>query len=127
MSTKSPFWRFYLQQKIPIVFKICPGKNYHWRWNYRCSCGIGINNQILPIILKPKVIIPISWGFLHPLIPQPRFLKRWYYRKSFEWWGHPSNNHWKQCCITSHGKLYPKERDIWTGLYCSGNNEVEKT
>lgn len=59
--------------------------------------------------------------FLH----QPRFLRRWYYRKSYEWWGHPSNHHWKGMSYGDYPPqpLLPSERDLWGGCYCSGNQE----
>ena len=125
MSAKTPNWKRVLILFIPFLFKICPEKNYHWRWNYKCYCGIGINGQEKPIVLMPRIIIPISWEWLHPFILQPKWLKRWYYKKSFEWWDHPSNNHWKRYCITPYGKISSGERDIWTGLYCSGDYENE--
>lgn len=58
--------------------------------------------------------------WLYRFIPQPRWLKRWYYRKSFQWWGHPSNNHWKHWLLDSYD-LKPGERDIWSGMYSSCN------
>lgn len=68
--------------------------------------------------------IPIYGNFLYKFIPQPRFLRRWYFKKSFQWWGHPSNHHWKCWTIhTPHKPLEDKERDLWTGFYKYGNFE----
>lgn len=59
-----------------------------------------------------------------PYIPQPRWLRRWYYRKSYEWWGHPSNHHWKGWLIGDNGvPLQEGERDLWTGCYRCGPSE----
>lgn len=65
------------------------------------------------------------WGkWLWDYIPQPHWLRRWYYRKSKQWWGHPSNHHWKGCLIGCGGpRLLPGERDIWGGCYCDGQSE----
>ena len=57
------------------------------------------------------------------LIPQPRWLRRWYYRKSFDWWGHPSNGHWKQFGLSERKPLLPGERDIDSGGYNAGQTE----
>jgi len=77
-------------------------------------------------------------------IPQPRQLKRWYYRKSYKWWNHPSNHHWKGRIHGIHGdgytepnnfikwinkkcSLHPGERDLWGGgYYPDDNNSDEK-
>lgn len=75
-----------------------------------------------------RVFIPFSGRWLWRYVPQPRWLRRWYYRKSFQWWGHPSNHHWKQvvlpCGVDGHfltewqgPRLRPGERDIWGGCY----------
>ena len=73
--------------------------------------------------------------WLWPYIPQPHWLRKWYYRKSYEWWGHPSNHHWKGWlfegdCEEGKGPrislLLPGERDIWGGGYCDGENENEQ-
>lgn len=91
---------------------------------------------------KNKFFISITWNFTEN-IPQPRWLKRWYYKKSFQWWDHPSNHHWKcfsfgngldDCFVdriplnTLKNKLWnwwrkkcmllPGERDVWSGSYC---------
>ena len=83
-------------------------------------------------IINGRLRIPISSRIvgilIHPL--QPRFLKRWYYRKSFDWWGHPSNHHWKYFEVVyfeTKSKFFKKlldlnrrdyyERDLWTGNY----------
>lgn len=58
------------------------------------------------------------------IIPQPKWLKRWYYKKSFEWWGHPSNHHWKMKLLDCHCKLEGEERCIWCGGYNTGQNET---
>ena len=73
--------------------------------------------------IKKRFRIPIRAIWLYPFIPQPHWLKRWYYKMSFKWWGHPSNHHWKMCLLIGEGgyisNLLPGERDIWTGMYCS--------
>jgi hypothetical protein len=82
--------------------------------------------------------IPIVWDWVC-YIPQPRWLKRWYYRKSYDWWNHPSNHHWKYFGMGGPGDcdcfveespsslwkwwmkkrmLLPGERDLWDGCYC---------
>lgn len=72
--------------------------------------------------------------WLWPFIPQPRWLRRWYYRKSFQWWGHPSNGHWKGWLMDDSGDGSPPsfwngpslgigERDVWGGGYCSAQFE----
>lgn len=92
-----------------------------------------------------RIQIPIVWGWVEA-IPQPRWLKRWYYRKSYEWWNHPSNHHWKKGCLPRIGcddcfvekapsglwkwwmkkrMLLPGERDIWTGGYMTDESELE--
>ena len=74
------------------------------------------------------------WGkWLWRFIPQPHWLRRWYYNKSTQWWGHPSNHHWKGCLLPDIGdgenkilhipNLLPGERDIWGGGYCPGIKE----
>jgi hypothetical protein len=84
--------------------------------------------------------IPISCKWLQN-IPQPRWLKRWYYRKSFEWWDHPSNHHWKMfevgdgldCFVETAPNgiwkwwrkkkmLLSGERDLWDGCYYDEKN-----
>lgn len=83
-------------------------------------------------IINGRLRIPISSRIIgiliHPL--QPRFLKRWYYRKSFDWWRHPSNHHWKYFefgYFQTESKTFKFllklnqrrefERDLWTGNY----------
>src|ERR1041384_97990 len=87
--------------------------------------------------------IPIWWEWVMN-IPQPRWLKRLYYRKSYEWWNHPSNHHWKGWCfganrycdgykpknrfykwLDSKCSLISGERDIWGGSYCELNKEKQ--
>ena len=79
---------------------------------------------------KARFYIPIWASWVWRWLPQPRFLRRWYYRKSFDWWGHPSNHHWKGWGFPpcSDGgmlpwgfwsELRPGERDLWLGYYCS--------
>jgi hypothetical protein len=74
------------------------------------------------------------WGkWLWEYIPQPHWLRRWYYNKSIQWWGHPSNHHWKGCLMPDCGdgetnssnipNLLPGERDIWGGGYCCDGME----
>ena len=74
--------------------------------------------------VKKRWRIPIWAAWATPYIPQPRFLRRWYYAKSFQWWEHPSNHHWKGWLI-GEGRtlLLPGERDLWTGCYCQGESE----
>jgi len=60
---------------------------------------------------------------------QFRVMKRWYYRKSFDWWGHPSNHHWKYFSLGEGEGYKPSfierhfsglregERDLWGGGY----------
>ena len=68
--------------------------------------------------------IPIYGKFLTNFIPQPRCLRRWYYRKSFDWCPHQSNHHWKCWLIFgSNKKLLEGERDLWTGFYRYGVNK----
>ena len=54
-------------------------------------------------------------------LPNPRWLRRWYYRKFYQWWGHPSNHHWKHWELLQQTSkpLGLGERDIWTGGWCS--------
>lgn len=71
------------------------------------------------------------WGKMFwNYIPQPHWLRRWYYKKSIQWWGHPSSHHWKGCLIPDYGakgnhgpNLLAGERDIWGGGYCEGISE----
>jgi hypothetical protein len=80
---------------------------------------------------KKRFRLPFWNSHLGKFIPQPRFLKRWYYRKSFDWWEHPSNHHWKgwELPNASDGEIGTEysilegERDLWTGMYCSGQGE----
>lgn len=67
--------------------------------------------------------IPFIGETLGYWIPQPRFLRRWYYRKSFDWWDHPSNHHWKMNTMGTYVNLQAGERDLWSGSYNPGNNE----
>ncbi len=60
--------------------------------------------------------LPVSWGILR-WMPQPRWLRRWYYRKSVEWWGHPNRHHWKRRGNRVRRNLRPGERDLWSGIY----------
>jgi hypothetical protein len=88
--------------------------------------------------------IPIWWNW-GMNVPQPRWLKRWYYKKSYQWWNHPSNHHWKGCLIGASNRNYdgyvassrliswldgkcslrPGERDIWGGGYCDSQQSQE--
>lgn len=36
-SGRSPRWLRILH-KVPFLFKICPGGNYHWRFDLYCTC-----------------------------------------------------------------------------------------
>jgi len=77
--------------------------------------------------VKKRFRIPISAKWLYHFIPQPHWIRRWYYRKSFEWWGHPSNHHWKMWGFGARQQsLLSGERDIWTGMYCSGGSERQR-
>ena len=74
--------------------------------------------------------VPLTLGAWHRFVPQPRFLRRWYYRSSIRWWGHPSNHHWKLFIMgPAEGQenigpiLGAGERDLWSGMYCSGQQE----
>lgn len=84
-------------------------------------------------IVDGRFRIPFWGKWLWKYIPQPTWLRKWYYKKSFQWWEHPSNHHWKGWLFggaegqTGPGpNLNPGERDIWSGEYCSGNNENER-
>jgi len=70
--------------------------------------------------VRRRFRVPVYGEWVFRFLPQPRWLKRWYYRKSFEWWGHPSNHHWKCWLLMSRSieRLSPGERDVWTGSYC---------
>lgn len=73
--------------------------------------------------LRGRFRLPF-WGHrIYHYIPQPHWLKRWYYKMSIKWWGHPSNHHWKGWCILSISikQLLPGERDLWTGSYMLPN------
>lgn len=78
---------------------------------------------------KKRWRIPIWGEKFWKFIPQPRFLRRWYYKKSFQWWGHPSNHHWKGWIVgcgdyfgnIKHLKI--GERDLWSGEYKTGIDE----
>ena len=76
--------------------------------------------------INKRFRIPIWGEWLYPFIPQPRFLKRWYYRKSFEWWDHPSNHHWKGWIFRADS-LLPGERDLWGGCYQYRSTKNEET
>ena len=94
-------------------------------------------------IIDNRFRVPIWWHWVLE-IPQPRWLKRWYYKKSYEWWDHPSNHHWKgwliedglDCFVDKvpngiwkwwrkRKMLLPNERDVWSGSYCSGVSEKD--
>lgn len=68
--------------------------------------------------VKKRFRFPFWWEWFCA-IPQPRWLKRWYYCKSFDWWGHPSNHHWKGWCFVDKQNLRSGERDLWGGAYVS--------
>lgn len=93
--------------------------------------------------VKKRFRIPVWWNW-GMNIPQPRWLKRWYYKKSYEWWNHPSNHHWKgwihstsRSCDGYHApnkfiswldnkcSLLPGERDLWGGSYYDINCQEE--
>lgn len=76
--------------------------------------------------------IPLRLEFIYFFIPQPRWLRRWYYKKSFSWWRHPSNHHWKGWIMGRNSEggrhkyeipLSKGERDIWGGEYCTACGE----
>lgn len=68
-----------------------------------------------------RLRIPFALAWMDR-IPQPRWLKRLYYRFSFWAWGHPSNHHWKMFSFGGRG-LLPGERDLFSGAYCIGDRE----
>ena len=37
-STYSPWYKRKILYKIPRLFKVCPGGNYHWFWDRLCFC-----------------------------------------------------------------------------------------
>ncbi len=37
-SCRSSTWRRFLHRWTPFLFKVCPGGNYHWRWDRYCFC-----------------------------------------------------------------------------------------
>lgn len=86
-----------------------------------------MGNWFINVRFRVPIRSEIIGALIHPF--QPRFLKRWYYRKSFDWWGHPSNHHWKYSEIrycSFHpifgrmlklNTLVPGERDLWAGSY----------
>ncbi len=71
---------------------------------------------------KKRFRFPYSWKWMQRL-PQPRWLRRLYYRFSYWAWGHPSNHHWKMSTFDTHPKLAAGERDLFSGGYCDGQNE----
>lgn len=87
---------------------------------------------------KKRFRLPFYARWAHRFIPQPQWLRRWYYRKSFDWWEHPSNHHWKGWIDSGFAdgqsprwiglapNLRPGERDIWSGEYCSGEAEARR-
>lgn len=39
-SARAPRWRRVLHVVAPWLFKMCPGQNYHWRWDRFCWCRV---------------------------------------------------------------------------------------
>jgi hypothetical protein len=37
-SGYSPWWKRHILYKVPGLFKVCPGGNYHWKWGRICFC-----------------------------------------------------------------------------------------
>jgi hypothetical protein len=104
---------------------------------YRMLCFSRLGLSIMPYAYLSSDLkrfrLPFWWSWLG-YIPVPRVIRRWYYRKSFQWWKHPSNHHWKgweiptyrssgregnnrylstKCCRD----LRPGERCIFCGTY----------
>ena len=75
-------------------------------------------------VQKKRFRIPGYFRFLCK-IPQPHWIKRWYYENSYKWWGHPSNHHWKMRLLWDCKKhnLKSNEKCLWCGAYNSGQNE----
>ncbi len=71
---------------------------------------------------KKRFRFPFSWRRMKHL-PQPRWLRRWYYRFSYWAWEHPSNHHWKLSTFDAHPDLAAGERDLFSGTYCDGQVE----
>jgi len=79
-------------------------------WNYRRYGKVRYFNWRFPFWLRwaPKV-------FGH----HPR-LNSWYYRKSFDWYRHPGNSHWKLLFLGDCDcRLEPGQRCFWCGGYRS--------
>jgi len=44
-SQFSPWWHRILTKYCPILFRRCPGWNFHWRWDNVCHCIAGENGH----------------------------------------------------------------------------------
>jgi len=42
-SCKSSKFRMFLIRFFPFLFKVCPGKNYHWKTDKFCRCLVSEN------------------------------------------------------------------------------------
>jgi hypothetical protein len=48
-SNVPPAWRAFLQRRLPFLFSVCPGHNYHWWWDDVCRCTSGYDNQYVRV------------------------------------------------------------------------------
>lgn len=39
-SSYAPAWRRWLHSHAPFLFRVCPGRNYHWAWERICRCCV---------------------------------------------------------------------------------------
>lgn len=81
------------------------------------------NREFYTGVIEKRFRIPIYAPWFVKYLWQPTFLKQWYYKKSYEWWSHPSNHHWKGN-TTKSSRLEKGERCLWSGMYCTGQSET---
>ena len=49
-SSVPPAWKAFLIRRLPFLFSVCPGENYHWWYDDVCHCvASGYDNQYLRV------------------------------------------------------------------------------
>jgi len=54
VSRYSPSWRRWLQRHCKFLFSVCPGRNYHWRWELICHCVDGNETEEGPSVWQSR-------------------------------------------------------------------------